>query len=277
MRITSIFTLIAAAGTLAAPAEAADPAIAACHGCSDVRAKSTAEAQVPRTAAAGVYDVYIVDSPGNRLRLFRVTAEREGRTAFNFAQPRVPSSTYQRYFNTSRGEWDYVRQSLKPNIVLPRDFPVQSAETVIGNAYNQTVVSEQLNRHVPTRIGSLFGAALAMLRTVFTSAITAEVAFPDGTSALFVLDRIDNLTGGHTFVYRYKPGSARDSDGNTIPDSVSAFDNYGGRFSTGGNLARFRDRAKMYGVEWPEGFREELPSYTVCVRDDEGNAYCWHR
>lgn len=277
MRVTSICLLISAATMLATPAGAADPAIAACHGCSDATAKSMAEAQVPRTASAGVYDVYIVDSPGNRLRLYRVTAEREGRMAFNYAQARTPSSTYLGYFRTSRSEWDYVRQAVKPNIVLPRDFPVQSAESVIGNAYNQTVISEQLNRHVPTRIGSLFGAALAMLRTVFTRAITAEVAFPDGTTALFVLDRVDNLTSGHTFVYRYKPGSARDSDGNLIPDSVSAFDNYGGRFSTGGNLARFRDRAKMYGVEWPQGFREELPSYTVCARDDEGNAHCWHR
>lgn len=277
MRIIWLCTLALAASLQSAPTVAADPAVVSCHGCSYTRAKITAESQVSRSAKAGIYDVYVVDSPGNKLRLFRVTAEREGRMAINVAHARTPSSTYQSYFKSSRTEWDYVRQSAKPNIILEPDFPVQSAESVIGNAYNQTVISEQLNRHIPTRIGSLFGAALVIYKTVFTSEITAEVAFPDGTTALFVLDRIDNLTGGHAFVYRYKPGSARDSDGNLIPDSVGAFDNYGGRFSTGDNLGRFRNRAKMYGVEWPEGFKEELPSYTVCVRDDQGNAYCWHR
>lgn len=277
MRITWLNALALAAILQSSAALAADPAVVACHGCSYTRAKITAEAQVPRTAKAGVYDVYVVDSPGNTLRLFRVTAEREGRMAVNFAQARTPSSTYQGYYTSSRSEWYYVRQAVKPNIVLDPDFPVQSAESVIGNAYNQTVISEQLNRHIPTRIGSLFGSALVIYKTVFTSEITAEVAFPDGTTALFVLDRIDNLISGHAFVYRYKPGSARDSDGNTIPDSVGAFDNYGGRFSTGDNLDRFRNRAKMYGVEWPDGFKEVLPSYTVCVRDDQGNAYCWHR
>lgn len=277
MRVTWLSALAVAASLQATQAGATDPAIVACHGCSETRAKITAEAQISRNAKAGVYDVYVVDSPGNKLRLYRVTAEREGRMAINIAHARTPSATYQGYFRTSRSEWDYVRQAVKPNIVLEPDFPVQSAESVIGNEFNQVVISEQLNRHAPTRIGSLFGAALLIMKTVFTSEITAEVAFPDGTTALFFLDRIDNLLGGHAFVYRYKPGSARDSDGNLVPDSAGSFKNYAGRFTTGDNLGRFRRRARLYGAEWPEGFVEVLPSYTVCARDDRGNAYCWHR
>ena len=268
--------LAAACNSLSANAD--DIRIAACHNCSDSQAQRTAEAQVSIREKAGVYDVYIVNSPGNKLRLFRVTAEREGRKPRNYIQARTPAAEYQGYFNESRVEWDYVRQSVKPNIVLDPDFPIKGAEAVIGSEFNQTVISEQLNRHVPTRVGSLFGAALLMMRTIFTSEILAEVQFPDGSSALFSLQRIDSLTSGHMFVYRYKPGSAKDSDGNRIPDSVSAFDNFQGNFTTSENMERFGRRSNIYGIEWPEGFRiHPLPSYTICARDDNGYAYCWRR
>jgi len=272
-----MITFLLGASGHAVMALAEDPVVVACHGCSDRRAMLTAEAQVPDSARAGVYDVYVVDTPGNRLRLFRVTLEKEYRTAEKFTQTRSPSPEYRAYFSQSKDEWDYVSAATKPNIVLPPDFPVRSAESVFGSEFNQTVISEQLNRHVPTRIGSLFGAALMMLRTVFSSPLLAEVEFPDGSRALFRLERIDSLTSGHMFVYRYLPGSATDSEGNRIPDSPSAFDNFEGRYADDGNLSMFLRRAEMYGVDWPEGFRpQEIPAHTVCARDDENNAYCWH-
>lgn len=257
---------------------AGGPYIVSCHNCSDRHAELTAEAQVPRSAPPGTYDVYVADAPQNLLRRYRVIAERESGLVRNYAFRRTPSADYRNYFQVARDEWDYVGTGMKPNIVLPRDFPVRNAESVIGSEFNQTVISEQLNRHLPTRIGSLFGAALMMLKTVFSSPIIAEVEFPDGSRALFTLQRIDSLTSGHMFVYRYKPGSAVDSDGNRIPDSASAFDNYQGTFHVDSNFDRFRRRAEMYGVDWPEGFRQrELPAHTVCVRDDQGQAYCWHK
>ena len=260
------------------PAMADDTRIAACHNCSSSKARRTAEGQVSLQDRAGVYDVYILDAPRNKLRLFRVTAEREGRVARNYVHARTPSAKYKGYFNQARSEWNYVRQTLKPNIVLDPDFPIKGAESVIGSEFNQTVISEQLNRHVPTRIGSLFGAALTFMRTIFTSEILAEVQFPDGSSAIFFLQRIDSLISGHTFVYRYKPGTAKDSDGNLIPDSAAAFENFQGNFTTTENIRRFGRRSEIYGVRWPEGFRvEPLPSYTICARDGAGNAHCWHR
>jgi hypothetical protein len=277
MRIVFHALLAALAFSHGAAALASAPAIVACHNCSDHKAARTAEAQVPYSAPAGVYDVYVADTPQNLLRRYRVIAERENRIKTNHAMKRTPTSEYMTYFRNARNEWQYVSTGLKPNIVLPADFPIRNAESVIGSEFNQTVVSEQLNRHLPTRIGSLVGAALMMLKTVFNSPILAEVEFPDGSRALFTLQRIDSLTSGHMFVYRYKPGSAIDSDGNRIPDSASAFDNYQGLFTLGENFDRFRRRADMYGVDWPEGFRsEQLPAHTVCVRDDQGNAFCWH-
>lgn len=271
----ALFAMLALGHGVAA--YASTTSIVSCHGCSNRKAELTAEAQVPYSAPAGTYDVYVVDTPANLLRRYRVIAERENRLAKNYVLKRTPSSEYLEYFRIAKREWDYVAAGVKPNIVLPPDFPVQSAEAVIGSEFNQTVISEQLNRHLPTRIGSMFGAALMMLKTVFNSPITAEVEFPDGSRALFLLARIDSLTSGHMFIYRYKPGSAVDSDGNRIPDSAAAFDNFQGTFTVSENIDRFRRRADMYGVDWPDGFRvKELPAHTVCARDDQGNAFCWH-
>jgi len=276
MRRLLFLTVLAGASGYAPAATAADPAIVACHGCSDRRAMLTAEAQVPDSARADVYDVYVVDTPGNRLRLYRVTLEKEHRIAEKFTRERSPSSEYRDYFKRSKSEWDYVNAATKPSIVLPEGFPVGSAESVFGSEFNQTVISEQLNRDVPTRIGSLFGAALMMLRTIFSSPILAEVEFPDGSRAIFRLERIDSLISGHMFVYRYQPGSAVDSDGNRIPDSPSAFDNFDGRYSEQTNLSMFMRRAEMYGVDWPAGLEPAtLPAHVVCARDDQNNAYCW--
>ena len=277
MRRLLIMILLLGASGYASAAMAEEPAIVACHGCSDRSARLSAEGQVSNSSRAGVYDVYVVDTPGNRLRMFRVTLEKEHRAVDKFAQERTPSAEYLSWFRQGKDEWDYVKAATKPNIILPDGFPVGSAESVIGSEFNQTVISEQLNRHVPTRIGSLVGAALMMMRTVFSSPILAEVQFPDGSLALFRLERIDSLTSGHMFVYRYLPGSARDSDGNRIPDSASAFDNFDGRYSEGGNLSMFLRRAEMYGVDWPQGTQpKKVPAHTVCARDDENNAYCWH-
>ncbi len=255
------------------------PIIVSCHGCTTKKAKLTADAQVPMSWSAGVYDVYVVDTPARKLRRFLVTAEREGRQNYNYVVARKPKPEFQGYFDDAISEWIYVSRALKPNIELEPGFPVRNAEQVFGSAFNQRVISEQINISVPSRIGSLFGAALQVLGAVFKVDVrlNALILFPDGSTALFELVRLDHLTSGHFFVYEYKKGSARDSDGNAIPDSVSAFENYQGTFSTTGNWNRFVRRAEIYGAGFLLGFtRQSLPAHSVCAIDDKGAITCWH-
>ncbi|MGI9263756.1 MAG: hypothetical protein ACR2QU_02430, partial [Gammaproteobacteria bacterium] len=225
--------LLLISASLAGPLAAnADPVVIACHGCSGKKAKLRAGEQVPMSWPAGVYDVYVVDNPGNRLRLYRITAEREGSDKFNYVVSRKPSAKYRGYFDQSMREWNYVSRALEANIVLEEDFPVQNAEQVFGNALNQTVISEQINISVPARIQSLFGAALQIAGAVFKVNIKlhAIIQFPDGSTAIFELVRLNHLASGHFFVYEYREGSALDSEGNRIPDSAVSFRNYGGTF-----------------------------------------------
>jgi hypothetical protein len=253
-----------------------DPQIVTCLDCTDDRARAMAESQIPMSWPAGVYDVYIVDGKQGKLRRYRVWAEREGRTGFNQAGKRTPAADYQGWFDEAMAEWHYVADAAKPGLRLDPGIPIDGAEQVFGNQFNQTVVSEQINRSIPLRIGSLFGAALSIFKSVFVADIVVEVEFRDGSTALFVLDRIDDLLGGHPFVYVYRKGSARDSDGNQIPDSQAAFDSFQGTFTTEGNLDRFIRQADGYNARWLDRVPERLPAHTVCVMSGDKLIECWH-
>ena len=275
-----IISLTLIATTLSTPLAAqTEPVIISCHGCSAKKAKLRAGEQVPMGWPAGVYDIYVVDNPGNKLRLYRVTAEREGHDKFNHVVSRKPSAEYRRYFDQAMSEWNYVSRALEANIVLEPDFPVQNAEQVFGNAFNQTVISEQINISVPARIQSLFGAALQIVGAAFKVNIRlhALVRFPDGSTAIFELVRLNHLTSGHFFVFEYRKGSALDSEGNRIPDSAASFQNYGATFWSADNWTRFKRRAEIYGVDFVAGFaNQSLPAYSVCAIDEHAVATCWH-
>jgi hypothetical protein len=279
MNITTRLGGLLMAASVAAPVAAADdPGFISCHGCGAAQSRRAAEGAVPMTRPSGVYDIYVADAPGNRLRRYLVTAEREPGFHVNVASERTPERRYVREFKSARAEWAYVRDAAAKGIVIPRDFPVDHAEQVIGSEYNQRVISEQINRYIPARIGSLFGSALMLLRQIFTAQIVIEVDFPDGSTALFYLDRVDSLTSGHMFVYRYKPGSAVDSDGNRIPDSPASLANFQGRYTTEPNWERFKRRSQMYGADLDELLLIQpipLPAYTICARQDTGHIYCW--
>lgn len=253
-----------------------DPQIITCLDCTNNRALAIAESQIPMSWPAGVYDVYVVDGKKGKLRLYRVTAEREGQWGFNDAAKRTPASDYQGWFDDAMAEWHYVAAAAKPGLTMDPSIPIDAAEQVFGNQFNQTVVSEQINNSIPLRIGSLFGAALSIFKSVFVADIVVEVEFRDGSTALFVLDRVDDLLSGHAFVYVYKEGSARDSDGNAIPDSQAAFDSFQGTFTTDGNLDRFVRQADAYNARWLEQVPENLPSHTVCVTSGDKLIECWH-
>ena len=259
-------------------AQAAAPSFVSCHGCSDSQARRAAEGAIPMTHPPGAYEVYIVDAPGNLLRAFRVAAEREPGFSMNFATRITPAKRLEREFKTARSEWAYVRKGTASGIEIEAGFPVDHAEQVIGSATNQRIISEQINRHWPARVGSLFGSALMLFRTIFTAEILIEVRFPDGSTALFVLTRVDSLTSGHTFVYLYKKGSARDSEGNAIPDSPESLANFQGDYWSETNFERFKRRAERYGAQFEERLRtrKQLPAHTVCARDDQDNIFCWH-
>ncbi len=259
-----------------AEAASAAPAIVSCHGCTDSQAKRAASAQVPISARAGVYDVYVVNSPAQKLLRFRITAEREPGMRRNYARKATPAAGYKREFNNWVSAWHGVRNELKPGVRLPADFPVGSATEVFMSRSQERKVAQALNRDLFVLIGGLAGSTLQTVgEAVFSARVFATVEFPDGTTAIFDIVGVDPLDGDFEMLrFEYRKGSARDSEGNAIPDRVAAFDSHEGTYRVRDNLDRLVQMIRLFGIT----IREEpkLPSTIVCVRT-AAERYCWVR
>ena len=261
---------------LAAESAAAAPVVASCHGCSEERMQRAADAQVPLAAPAGLYDVYVVNSPGRALRRFRVIAEREPGLRPHYVPKVTRGQIYRQECETWVRAWHGVRDASKAAVRLPPDFPVQSVTEVFMSRAREQQVSRALNRDLFVVIGGLAGATLQTLgKAVFSAQVFATVEFPDGTTAIFDVTGIDPLDGNLEMLrFQYRKGSARDSENNAVPDRVGAFNNHEGTYRVRANLDRLMRMIRLFDITMRE--RPTLPSTVVCVRTSN-DRYCWVR
>ena len=268
--------LVTLAALCGAETALAAPAIVSCHGCTDSQASRAASAQVPMSARAGIYDVYVVNSPARRLLRFRITAEREPGMRHNYVRSATPASSYRNAFEDWVSAWHGIRSELKAGVRLPADFPVASVTEVFMSRSQERKVTRALNRDLFVLIGGLAGSALQTVgEAVFSARVFATVRFPDGTTAIFDIVGVDPLDSDFEMLrFEYRKGSARDSEGNAVPDRVSAFDNHEGTYRMRGNLDRLIQMIRLFDVS----IREEpkLPATVVCVRT-AAERYCWVR
>ncbi len=238
--------------------------------------RRAAGAQVPLSAPAGVYDVYVVNSPARALRRFRVIAEREPGWRQNFVRKATPSAAYRQEFEIWVDAWHGVRDASKAAVRLPADFPVRSVTEVFMSRSREQLVSRALNRDLFVVIGGLAGATLQTLgKAVFSARVFATVEFPDGTRAVFDVTGIDPLDGDLEMLrFEYRQGSARDSENNAVPDREVAFDNHEGTYRVRANLDRLVQMIRLFNITVRE--QPELPSTVVCVRTGS-ERYCWVR
>jgi hypothetical protein len=260
----------------AAESATAAPLVVSCHGCSEDRMQRAAGAQVPLAAPAGLYDVYVVNSPARALRRFRVVAEREPGLRRNYVRKATPTQVYRQEFETWVSAWHGVRSASKAAVRLPADFPVQSVTEVFMSRSREQQVSRALNRNLFVVIGGLAGATLQTLgKAVFSAQVFATVEFPDGTTAVFDVTGIDPLDGDLEMLrFQYRKGSARDSESNAVPDQVGAFNNHEGTYRVRANLDRLMQMIRLFDITIRE--RPTLPSTVVCVRTSN-ERYCWVR
>lgn len=270
----ALVTLAAVCG--GAEAALAAPTIVSCHRCTDSQAKQVASTQVPLSAKAGVYDVYVVNSPARKLLRFRITAEREPGMRRNYARRATPATTYVREFESWVSAWHGIRNELKASVQLPADFPVASATEVFMSRSQERKVTQALNRDLFVLIGGLAGSALQTIgEAVFSARVFATVRFPDGTTAIFDIVGVDPLDSDFEMLrFEYRRGSARDSEGNAVPDQVAAFDHHEGTYRVRGNLDRLVQMVRLFGITMRE--EPKLPSTVVCVRT-AAERYCWVR
>ena len=229
----------------------AAPVVIGCHNCSKAQRKSAAENAIPMYFAAGRYNVYVVDRPKSKLKRFLVTAERERGFSFNFARSRTPAPAYQQEFDNNialLNKLDAQIAAQKDYYELPDDSEIFSASEV----YNNTMAQDTFN--------DIFNSKFSFFKViaVVTSVMDAfwhinyymDVRFPDGSTASYEVYRI-NGDSDNTVEWQYVTGSARDSEGNRIPEKAADFVNYHGRFDTTFshfNLSTFLNAAGNWGI-----------------------------
>lgn len=253
----------------------AAPLLTSCHGCSDYKARKRAEARVPLDTRQTWFDVYVVDTPGKKLRRFLVEVSRRGGFPTPTAWPEAPDATWQREFDALVDSWHAVNALLQADVELPKDSEVRSVTDVFHSPAAQEEVSLTLNRHVLTLVGAALTSTLKILpKVVWSARPYALVEFPDGTTGKFEVRNLEALDAeGHVFRFEYVEGSARDSDGNRVADRLEDFYGYAADYSTLYNEWLFHRQASLFGVRLRPAASVQRTT-VVCVKT-EGEIVCW--
>lgn len=255
----------------------AAPLVASCHGCSESQTRRMAEAQVPLSSRQSWFDVYVVNTPGRALRRYTVQVERSGGFPVAMAWPEAPDPVWQREFDAHADAWHAVMGLFKSAFQLPADAPVRSVTEVFYSAAEEDAVSALLNEDLAHFAGSLIASTLKLLPGVVWSArVYVTVRFADGTTGQFQLTDVELADPEmHVFKFRYVPGSARDGEGNAIPDRLESFYGFAADYQEPYNRMLFDRQVLIYSVRLmvaPDFQRKTV----VCVKTED-EVVCWVR
>ncbi|MEJ2515337.1 MAG: hypothetical protein P8080_07745 [Gammaproteobacteria bacterium] len=255
----------------------ARPMVTACHGCTDTEARRMAQAQVPLRLRETRQDVYVVDTPNQRLRRYTVEVRLVGGFPYAMAWPEAPDRTWSREFEILAGDWHQAAGLLKSGIDLPPGAPVDSVTEVFYSAASEEAVSAALNRNLTAFANGVLGSVLKLLpEMVWSADIYVTVHFADGTSGRFRLTDLEPTDSElHIFKFRYVDGSARDSEGNAIPDDLESFYGFSANYEDAYNQSLFERQAYLYRVRLAIAPSTQKTT-VVCVRTQD-EVVCWKR
>ena len=245
----------------------AAPAVVGCHNCSNAQRKTAAENAIPMYFAPGRYNVYVVDRPKSILKRFVITAEREPGFSFNFARSRTPAPAYQREFDNNvllLEQLDAQKLPQKDLYELPDNFEIDSASEVFNNILAQNTFNDFYNSKFS--FFKVIAVITSVVSVFWDLNYYMDVQFPDGSIATYEVYRI-NGDSENTVEWQYLPGTARDSEGNRIPEKVADFDNFHGRYDTtfsNFNLWLFLNAANNLGIPVVDFSASNLKAI-VCV------------
>lgn len=253
----------------------AAPRVIGCHGCSESTARRMAEAQIPSNSAPGVYDVYVANTPARTLWRYRVFVEQESGFS-TYVRATTPASDWLSQFRRLADAWKVSASG--GEVVLEPGHPVGSVTETFRNAAAVEAVSLSINRSFTAIINAIMGVTIqGLTKATLDFKHFQLVVFPDGTSAQFQLaDVIPGDGDLHILRYSYKPGSARDSEGNAIPDRRSAFANFAADYANAYNEGLFLRQARLHLIELMTADQYQRIS-VVCVQGPGEVPHCWVR
>jgi hypothetical protein len=207
-----------------------------CNGCSEPQAQRAALLVAPRIIF-GSHDVYVADFERGIVRKFTVTWEFDAE--FREWESTVWPSATEPYI---AHEFAQVVTAMKADITsleAGKPVPVEivgSAYDVVHSSVNQQRVANYIieNMNIWETIGAPVFVPLSVFRKIVDLNLTISVTFADGSTAKFALTGLDGSLGELTYVFELLDDSARDADGNVIPDSAADAAPFDGTFTSEG-------------------------------------------
>ena len=206
----------------------------ACDSCSQRQQVRAAIREAP-ARSVGRHDVYIMDFDRNAIQKYRVTTLYEPRDGgyMSAAMP-VTTEAHIRYeFEQSVAAIKADIASFETGTAIPGEV-ARSAFDIVHNSVLQQRVSDYVNNHLNLwqSIGAPVAVPLTALGKVVNLNFVISVTFSDGSTAKLELTGLEGSLGDVSYRFELMEGSARDADGNLIPDTAAEAAPYEGVFST---------------------------------------------
>lgn len=244
------FVVLLIALTFISESKSAD-AVFECNGCTSTQYRQKALSVIPPTATYGVYDVYISDLLNENIKRYKVYLESD--PAFpggvsKFAVSVNPEAYYLNLFS------DYLKaykdyKLAKGLSTTEWPDPDTSAFDLRGGANTQleSSISSYIydNANWLTKAAIYIDTAVLLVGKLADITVVEIVEFADGSTIEMA---IVGFYGGD-IVFEYLEGTAKDANGNSIPDNQAAFNGYYGQFQTHDNsLVEFLNYASSMGI-----------------------------
>ncbi len=232
-----------------------------CNSCSSTQLSMKAKESVP--TREGSYNVYLMDFESVTISKYSVSVvwmSRKGRYVAHAQAVTIESHILAEFSTQTKAISDDLAM-IKAGMVVPRTV-VPSAYDLMFNSSRQGDLSDYINDNLSLwqQIGAPVSIPLVALGKIVSINIIIPVEFSDGSTMQVQLVGLEGDLFHVEYTFEYKEGSAKDPDGNIIPDSLSAAESYVGVSSS---LENF-ERLSSYIADWFSG------SGVKCTSADTG-------
>jgi hypothetical protein len=211
-----------------------------------------AKQSVPRSHE-GLHYVYVMDFASQTINKYRVRValnRRKDGYRVSAEEITVEYSISSEFSSHTKAILDDIA-SIKSGIVIPGDV-ARSAYNFMFDSHAQNRVSNYIddNLNIWQSIGIPAAIPLEALGKIVSLEFHIPVEFSDGSTLKVELTDVGGTYyDGVEYTFEYIEGSAKDSDGNTIPDSLAAAAPYVGVSSTQANA----EALATYITDWFSG------------------------
>lgn len=210
-----------------------------CNSCSSTQLRMKAKQSVP--SREGSYYVYVMDFASVTISKYRVSVvwmDRKKRYNAHAEAVTTESHILAEFTTRTKAISDDLA-TIQAGIVVPSTV-VPSAYDLMFNSSRQGALSDYINENLTIwqQIGAPVSIPLLALGKIVSLDIVMPVEFSDGSTIKVQLVGIDGDLFDVEYIFEYKEGSAKDPDGNIIPDSLAAAEYYVGVSSSFGNFER---------------------------------------